>query len=444
MKKNISFMVFLFFAIICVTEGFLHKEIDPLITNCLQHTTLSKVLSYYPHGYCYDNDIDNEMMHPEGYGLMCNAYFLGGIFPGKSPAIYCDYPPDKYRILIPFLSSFFLFFTTLKNSYLIINIILWAVVSYAMWWLGCYIFNLKKIGLLAGFLCATSYAVIALIAGGKAEIFQLASYVLLIALSLRLNHFANNDSFYALRDSFILGLFSGILLFASFSSIYFLPFLFFYGIATSRFEIFIKRNAVLLLGLIAVYSLVTPFIKQPLTHTMFRWVTSQHFDLIKWWISFKLRIANHFILIVPYYLWIGAVGGLFLLNKRELKLILCILTVFFASEFIMVGANPYQSYTPAHYYLQILFPLYLLNAKFLYFLIFDIRNNNRFLLIFKRFIASVFIIVTLIVANLALIGNKYYSFVMMAPTPIELLYRSYFTFNNLYIYEDMYKKEYRK
>ncbi|MEW5758329.1 MAG: hypothetical protein AB1755_02510 [Candidatus Omnitrophota bacterium] len=436
------FLVLIF--IICFFEGFLHRNFDYLFTACIRDSSLTQSLSYYPHGYMFDDDVGNHKLHAEGYALAINTYKMATIFKKKSnlSKLSAQYTPDKYRVFPSFLASFLLYFLSLNNAYFIINLLCWMLVAFSIWWLGKRIFNSMIIGFIAAFLCATSYTMIIFSSGVKAEIFQLSFYVILIALALFLEHFSDDISKQGLINSFLLGIFSGLGIFAGGATVYFIPFLIFYGLMVMNFKKFLIRNLFLVIGCLLVYFSINSFIDQGKSASVLSWIFGHGFNLSKWFYTFKSRILNHFIFLIPLPLWFGAIFGLFMLKVKESKIILCIASVFIASEIIMCGANPYQWYTPAAYYLQLIFPIYFLNARFIYFLILERRNNSKSFLIFiKRVLAAIFILLILFMSNIRLIGNKYFFYNALSPIPVEIFHHSYFTFDNIYLYEKVSKEK---
>lgn len=94
--------------------------------------------------------------------------------------------------------------------------------------------------------------------------------------------------------------------------------------------------------------------------------------------------------------------------------------------------------TFSYYHHQILFPIYLLNARFLYFLLFENRLFGKSIsAYFRKPVAILYVVLTLLTSNLGLLGNKYYYYESIRITPIEVLYRSFFTFDNYHIYKEM-------
>lgn len=433
-KRN--YFLFLSLVIICASEGILHRHLDFLFIHGIHATSLFEVCNYYPHGYQFDNDIDNEIINPEGFGLAVNAYSMGSTYaerPRPNYKIDIYYPADKYRILFPFLSSFLLGFLTLKNSYLLINIVMWILMSGSIWWVGNYLFKSQKIGTIAGFLCATSYAMIVLSSSSKSEMLQIAYYICLVALSFYLNHFSNNLSKRDLANSFLLGIFGGLGIFGSLGTFYFIAFMFSYGLLTTELSAFLKRNLVFLIGLLSIYLTINSFLSKSATP-----IPSHYLSLEEWWWCFKDKMIHHFVFIVPLHLWIGTIGGLFLLNRKQLKIIFCIFTTFVVSEAIMyvVQGNYCWSWTISNYYLQILLPIYLINARFLYGLFFEAVDKGGAVVFVKRFIGIIFILITLLSSNLGLLGNKYFYYISARPTPIQVLYHSFFTYDNLCVYKE--------
>ncbi|MDD5136541.1 MAG: hypothetical protein PHN63_04255 [Candidatus Omnitrophica bacterium] len=398
-------------------------------------------MSHYPHGYPYDNDIDDARIHPEAYELANNAYAMADnyFFLKKPLGIRVDYVADKFRLIAPFFASFFLSFFTLNTSYLITNIIIWIFASYSACWIGRYIFSSEKVGAIAGLLFSTSYAMIVLSSSTKGEIYQIAAYICLVAVSFYLDHFSNDTSKPALLNSLLLGTFAGIGIFAGISTAYLAAFIVVYGLLTMKFKSFMKRNAFLLLGCAAVYFIIVLFVhRSPPLQSL---AIFKGFDIKRWEYAYKDKMMTHFIFSVPPHLWFGAILGAIGLKMRELKIILSLFATLLISEAIMLTAStPYYNWTISYYYLQILLPVYLLNARLLSFLIFDARKRKSVLLLaVKRSIAFIFIAVTLFTSNLGLLGNKYYYYLATRQTPIEVLYHSFFTFDNIYWYEQLAK-----
>jgi len=438
MKIKRNYVFFLFLITICFTEGILNRHLDVMLANCIHGTSLFKMCNYYPHGYQFDNDIDNEIINPEGYGLALNAYRMGSTYAkSPHPGMSIHYPADEYRILFPFLSSFFLRYFTLKNSYLLINIIMWILASGSIGWLGNRIYKSWKIGVIAGLLCSTSYALIVLSSSTKSEFFQITFYICLVALSFHLDHFSNSISRRDLGNSLLLGVFGGLGIFASGATFYFLAFMIFYSLLTMKVATFFKRNLSFLIGLLLIYLIFNSFLYKSTSP-----FPSHYLSLWKWWWCFKDKMIHHFVFIVPWHLWIAAIGGLFLLNWNQLKIISCMFTTFIVSETIMYVAqgSACWNWTISHYYLQILLPIYLINARFLYYLFFEPGSKRGIIVLLKRVACIVYILLTLFSSNLGLLGNKYFYYIAFRSTPIQILYHSFFTYDNLHVYEELSKK----
>jgi hypothetical protein len=437
MKIKRNYVFFLLLITICFTEGILNRHLDVMLANCIHGTSLFKMCHYYPHGYQFDNDIDNEIINLEAYGLALNAYDMGSTNE-KSPHFRMNmhYPADEVRILFPFLSSFFLRYLTLKNSYLLINIIMWILASGSIGWLGNRIYKSWKIGVIAGLLCSTSYALIVLSSSTKSEIFQITFYICLVALSFHLDHFSNTISRRDLGNSFLLGVFGGLGIFASGATVYFLAFMTSYSLSTMKISAFSKRTLSFLIGLLLVY-LMFNFSLYKSTFPF----PSHYLSLATWWGCFKDKMIHHFFFTVPLHFWIGAFGGLLLLNRDQLNLIFCMFTTFIVSEAIMyvVQGSSCWNWTLSHYYLQILLPIYLINARFLYYLFFESGNKRSVIVLAKRVACIVYILLTLFTSNLGLLGNKYFYYIAFRPTSIQILYHSFFTYDNLHIYKEFSK-----
>lgn len=434
-KRNHVFI--LLFITICFVEGFLNRRSDVLFINCLRATSLFDMCYYYPHGYQFDNDIDNEIINLEGYGLALNAYYMGSTaakFPHFRMNIH--YPADEFRILFPFLSSFFLRFFTLKNAYLFINIITWILASGSIWWLGNYIYKSWKIGLIAGLLCSTSYTLIVLSSSIKSEMFQITFYICLVGLSFHLDHFSNSIFRRDLGNSFLLGVFGGLGIFAGGATFYFLAFMTLYSLFTMKVSAFFRRNLSFLVGMLFIYFMFNSFLDKPASP-----FPSHFLSLSNWWWCFKDKIIHHFVFTVPWHLWIGVIGGFLLLNRFQRKIMFCMFTTFIVSEAIMYiaqGSTCWQ-WTLSHYYLQILLPIYLINARFLCYLFVEPGNKKDIIVFAKRVACIVYILLTLFTSNLGLFGNKYFYYIAFRPTPIQLLYHSFFTYDNLHVYEELWK-----
>ncbi len=448
-KKNSMGIVLILIPIICITEGILHRHLDYLLISGLRHTYIYNSMGYYIHSPEYDNDLDHEIVDVEAYELVLNSYYMAGAYKinAEGSLIRAGYQPNKYRMLAAFFPSFLLKLFSLRNSWRIAVIVLWIFACYSMLFLGTYIFKSKKIGIIAGLLTATSYAVIVLIPGLKCEVYQLISPICLIAVSVYLGHFSNDISRKSLLNSFLLGICAGISIFAGGGAFYLFPFLFFYGILTMNFKSFFIRNLVFLSGIIIIYFLYIPFIWSPSASSLLNY-SQNYFQMVGGLLSIiKLFLETvhqkyiyHFFPAVPIHFWLGAIGGLFLLKLKELKIIVCMFTMLLTSEGIMFMASPGSALTFSYYHLQVLFPIYLLNARFIYFLLFETRFNRiRFVVFIKRFIAVAFILFTLFTSNLGLLGNKYYYYISIRLTPIEVLFHSFFTFDNLHVYRNLNK-----
>jgi len=357
----------------------------------------------------------------------------------KSPHFRMNihYPADEVRILFPFLSSFFLRFFTLKNSYLLINIIFWILASGSICCLGNRIYKSWKIGMIAGLLCSTSYALIVLSSSTKSEMFQITIYICLVALSFHLDHFSNSISRRDLGNSLLLGVFGGLGIFASGGTFYFLAFMISYSLLTMKVSTFFKRNLSFSIGLLLIYLMFNSFISYGTSP-----IPSQYLSLWKWWGCFKDKMIHHFVFTVPFHFWIGAIGGLFLLNREQLKIMLCMFTTFVVSEAIMyvVQGPSCWNWTISHYYLQILLPIYLINARFLYNLFFELGTKRAIIVFAKRVACIVYILLTLFTSNLGVLGNKYFFYMAFRSTPVQVLYHSFFTYDNLGVYETLSKK----
>ena len=442
-KKRCMVIVLILIPIICITEGILHRYFDYLLISGLRHTTIIGSLGYYIHSPEWDNDLDNDIVDVEAYELVLNSYYMAGVYKKNAPGslISAGYPPNKYRMLAAFFPSFLLKLFSLRNSWRIAVIVLWIFACYSMLFLGTYIFKSKKIGIISGLLSATSYTVIILIPGLKCEVYQLITPICLIALSVYLGHFSNDISRNSLLNSFLLGICAGICVFTGGGAFYFIPFLFFYGLLTMNFKSFFVRNLVFVSGIIIIFFLYSPFIWRPQTSSLFHFIKLRDgLHLKEFWLYFFKKYKVHMFYNVPIHFWLGAVCGLLLLKFRELKIILCIFTMLFTSEGIHLLHAWRWATTFSYYHLQIIFPVYLLNARFIYFLLFETRLSSiHFVVFIKRFVAVVFILFTLFTSNLGLLGNKYYYYESIRITPIELLFHSFFTFDNLYVYRNLNK-----
>lgn len=428
--------------VICMLEALVYRNESWLQTLSLQESTLKNVQNYYTNGYQYENDIDNDPLYAEGFDLGRSAYTMAGVNSNHESKLNIgNYGADPFRILLPFLASFLLPLLTLHDSYLVVTTLYWILTSYAMLYLGGRIFNSKMVGVISALLCATSYQFIMLATDPKAALFQLSAVVILAALSLYLDHFSNDDSLPALANSFLLGCIGGILVFGSIGSAFFMPFLLLYGILSQRFPVFLKRNLAFGMGLLLIVAPILSFVDRggsTISNSPLLGVLAG-IDWGRWWTVYKDKMAHHFIYLIPFHFWLGAFVGLFLINCDQRKVILCMFTSLIISEFLMLNAgSPYFNWTISYYYLQVLFPIYLLNAKFIQSLI-SLSRRAGIAKIFTRAFLTAFIILTFFTSNLSLLGNYYYYYVSARQTPIQLLYHPYFIFNNLYVYRDLFR-----
>jgi hypothetical protein len=231
---------------------------------------------------------------------------------------------------------------------------------------------------------------------------------------------------------------AGVGIFAGGGTVYFVAFSVCYGLFACRFKCFIKRNAVALCGFVLVYALVSAFVRQAPTTDVFVFMAGrQAINWRAWWEAFQARTFHHLFTTVPWQMWVGAFAGVWLLNKQQAKIILPMFSTYVISEIIITASYPYNSYTIAYYYLQILLPIYLLNAQTLYYAIFKIGMRGR---LWEKGMAllysGLFIMATIVTSNLGLIGNKYFYIDCIRPTSIEALYHSYFTYDNMGEYRE--------
>lgn len=430
-------------ALICVFEAVVYRQENWLQTMSLQETTLGSVQYYYTNGYQYENDIDNAPLYLEAFVLGQSAYSMAGVNSNHEKKLYSgSYVADTFRILLPFLASFLLPFLTLHDAYLTINTLYWICTSYAMLYLGEHIFNSKMVGVISALLCATSYQFIILATDPKAAIFQLSAVAILTALAFYLDHFSNDDSFPALGNSLLLGGLGGVLVFGSIGSIFFLPFLLLYGILSQRFPIFLKRNLVFGVGMLLIVTPILSFVDQGTSATSNTHLigTLSGIDWGRWWAVYKFKMTHHFAFLVPVHFWLGASIGFWAANREQRKIVLCMFTFFLLSEALMLTASsPYFNWTISYYYLQVLFPIYLLNAFFIQQVVL-FGKEHRIKKAFTHALLAVFIVLTIVTSNLPLLGNYYYYYISGRHTPVQVLYHSFFTFNNIYVYRDMFYK----
>ena len=427
-------------ALICIVEAVVYRHESWLQVHGLQEIDLNNVQQAYTNGYEYENDIDNAPLFAEAFELGRSTYTMAGVNADhESKLDMGSYSADAFRILLPFLASFLLPLLSLQDAYLVINTLYWIFTSYAMLFLGEHIFNSKIVGLISALLCATSYQFIILATNPEAALFQLSAVVILTALSLYLDHFSNDDHWPALANSLLLGSIGGILTFGSIGSGFFIPILLTYGILSQRFSVFLKRNLAFGVGFLLIVVSILSFVDQGTP------VTGGHLvnllagmDWGRWWLVYKDKMLNHFIYLIPVHFWLGAFVGLILITRDQRKIILCMFTPLIFSEFLMLNAtSPYYNWTIGYYYLQVLFPIYLLSAKFIQSLI-SPNSKIRGVKVFTRAVLTVFIFLTIFTSNMPLLGNYYYYFESGRSTPIQLLVHSYFTFNNLYVYRDLF------
>lgn len=431
-KKIIFFII----AILCIAETVAHRNLDYLTIHCMHDISLLHVQSYYPHAAQFDNDIDDDRIQVEEFGQALNTYYMAGICDRKD-GYRMDtnfYPADKYRIVPAFISSLFVSSFTFKHAYLLANCLVWILAGWSIWWLGRHLFDTRT-GVIAGLLLATSYAFIVLSTSSKGEMYQLALYTCLVALSFRLEYFSSSTVTKNESAAFLLGTCAGIGVFSSIGTVFFLAFLFSYSLLRLRPPLLFRRSAAFAVGCLLIFVMYKAF----LTPSASLQYHSFQLDLKSLWACFKSRMVDHFIYTVPLPLWAGALGGLFLLNRKQAGAIACMFTTLVVSESIMyIAQGPHCfDWSISYYYLQILLPIYLLNGRFLAFLLSGTRERERTsMTYFKKTIAALLIIINLLLSHIGLMGNKYFYQLSARATPIEMLYHSFFTFDNLYVYRE--------
>ena len=471
MLINKTVLALALIACVCILEGLLCFHLDFTAFTGSGNASLDKVGGYYPHNYQYDNDIDNNRLFPEAFDLANKAYLLAGQANNEWPwpnelgtivfnlaknlllsrnldqasgnfeslrnffkanLFIISYPPDRYRLLLPFLASPLLWLMPLYNTYFLVNLLFWIIACWSMWWLARYTFNSGAAGLISGLLCASSYALIIHVAGSKAEMLQLTGFIILVAAAFILEHFSGELSRQHLLQSFSCGLLAGVFLLAGGATIYFLPFAALYGLLNSPLRIAIIKFAALGLGLSLLLLVILIF-----THDSsgLSGYPASAMPFFNWFGCFSARVTEHFIYLIPLPLVFGAIMGLKGIRLNQAKLIISLFSCFVVSEALLYVAQKdvCWGWTVGYYYLQVVFPIYLLNTHFLHKLL---VNNSASIqgTITKRIAGTVFLSVVLLTSNLPLLGNYYYYHQLIRPTSTKVLYYSFFTFDNLDTY----------
>lgn len=424
-------LLFIGFVALCLVQACLNRRHEFLLVGGISAISLDQLSVHYPHAYTYDNDLDNQPLHVEAYHLGRIAYLFAGRFQyDKYYSLFVSYPPDQYRLMLPFLASFLLPWLSLKNACLVVNVLIWGLASLCVCWLGEHLFGSRRAGLIAGLLYATSYAVIAVSASQKGELMQLTVPVILISLSFYLGHFRPPSAPRQLWDSFALGVTAGVGMFAGGATPYLLAFLPLYGLFTLDLSAYLKRNAVFAAGLLVVYLAITPFIRQIESQTVFELLQHSIAGITPafLWACFKTRFVGHFIYAIPLPLWLGVAGGLYRIRRAQLVPLVCMFAMYAVSEAIMTAAQGRQcsAMTINYYYLQILLPVYLLTARAL-----DRLLERGAALFLRRAAALLWLAVILFISHLGLLGNYYYTYQGYRPTSPQVLYHSFFTYDNL-------------